>query len=408
MSGAIQADGAGIDLTNLALFENGAPHGVFARLRSEAPVYWNEEAPGSGFWALTRHAEVKALGRDPLTFSVARRGNMIFDQFVGEHQRPRMMLELDPPEHTRYRAFVKSGFSPRSVQRLLPTARARMSEILDAALEVGDCDFVESVAGALPLHMIADLMGVPLELRSRVYEVANRIMAFSDPEFSEASGGENVEAMGEMRGLAGELAQERRRRPGEDLTSILLAPDAEGERLDDEEFELFFLMLVVAGIETTRSAISGGMLAFHEHPEQWRRLQAEPGLLGTAIEEILRWTSPIHHFRRTALRDTKIAGREIREGERVVMWYTSANRDPAVFSKPERFDIGRFPNEHLSFGFGRHFCLGARLARMEVQVTLETLLARDVHLSLRGAPRYMRSNFAHSLKHMPVSLRAGR
>ena len=205
MVSVIQSAGGPIDLTDLALFEKGAPHEVFARLRSEAPVYWNEGASGSGFWALTRHAEAKALGRDPLTFSVARRGNMIFDQFVEEHARPRMMLELDPPEHTRYRGLVKSGFSPRAMQRLLPTARARMSEILEAALEVGNCDFVEAVAGALPLHMIADLMGVPLELRAEVYEVANRIMAFSDPEFSEASGGENVEAMGEMRGLAGEL-----------------------------------------------------------------------------------------------------------------------------------------------------------------------------------------------------------
>ena len=381
---------------------------MFARLRDEQPVYWNELEGGGGFWALTRHAEVQALGRDPFIFSVERQGNMIFDQFVEVPARARMMLELDPPLHTRYRRLAKVGFSPRAIQRLLPAARARMSDIVDAALESGDCDFVEAVAGALPLHMIGDLMGVPQELRARVYEVANRVMAFSDPEFSEASGGENVVAMGEMRELASELAREHRERPGEDLSSVLLAPDRDGECLGEEEFELFFLMLVVAGIETTRSAISGGMLAFHEHPEEWQRLQADPGLVPGAIEEMLRWTSPIHHFRRTALRDTQIAGTKIREGERVVMWYTSANRDPAVFPEPGRFDIGRFPNEHLSFGFGRHFCLGARLARMELQVTLETLLERDVRMDLRDTPRYMRSNFAHSLKHMPVTLRARR
>ena len=381
---------------------------MFARLRAEQPVYWNELEGGAGFWALTRHEEVQALGRDPFTFSVERQGNMIFDQFVEVPARPRMMLELDPPLHTRYRRLAKVGFSPRAIQRLLPAARARMSEIVDAALQAGDCDFVEAVGGALPLHMIGDLMGVPQELRARVYEVANRVMAFSDPEFSEASGGENVVAIDEMRELASELARERRDHPGEDLSSILLAPDDEGECLGEEEFELFFLMLVVAGIETTRSAIAGGMLAFHEHPEEWRRLQADPRLIPSAIEEMLRWTSPIHHFRRTALRDTQIAGTKIREGERVVMWYTSANRDPAVFPEPGRFDIARFPNEHLSFGFGRHFCLGARLARMELQVTLETLLERDVRMDLRDTPRYMRSNFAHSLKHMPVTLRARR
>ncbi len=381
---------------------------MFARLRAEQPVYWNELDGGAGFWALTRHEEVQALGRDPFTFSVERQGNMIFDQFVEVPARPRMMLELDPPLHTRYRRLAKVGFSPRAIQRLLPAARARMSEIVDAALQAGDCDFVEAVGGALPLHMIGDLMGVPQELRARVYEVANRVMAFSDPEFSEASGGENVVAIDEMRELASELARERRDHPGEDLSSILLAPDDEGECLGEEEFELFFLMLVVAGIETTRSAIAGGMLAFHEHPEEWRRLQADPRLIPSAIEEMLRWTSPIHHFRRTALRDTQIAGTKIREGERVVMWYTSANRDPAVFPEPGRFDIARFPNEHLSFGFGRHFCLGARLARMELRVTLETLLERDVRMDLRDTPRYMRSNFAHSLKHMPVTLRARR
>ena len=381
---------------------------MFARLRAEQPVYWNELDGGAGFWALTQHEEVQALGRDPFTFSVERQGNMIFDQFVEVPARPRMMLELDPPLHTRYRRLAKVGFSPRAIQRLLPAARARMSEIVDAALQAGDCDFVEAVGGALPLHMIGDLMGVPQELRARVYEVANRVMAFSDPEFSEASGGENVVAIDEMRELASELARERRDHPGEDLSSILLAPDDEGECLGEEEFELFFLMLVVAGIETTRSAIAGGMLAFHEHPEEWRRLQADPRLIPSAIEEMLRWTSPIHHFRRTALRDTQIAGTKIREGERVVMWYTSANRDPAVFPEPGRFDIARFPNEHLSFGFGRHFCLGARLARMELRVTLETLLERDVRMDLRDTPRYMRSNFAHSLKHMPVTLRARR
>ena len=395
-----------IDLTDLALFERGAPHEVFAQLREEAPVYWNDLPDQGGFWALTRHAEVQALGRDPAIFSVSERGNMIFDQFGDGHDRAKMMLELDGDAHTRYRSRVKTGFSPASVRRLLPLARARMTGLLDEALENGDCDFVESVAGALPLHTIADLMGVPLEWRAEVYEVANRIMAFSDPEFSEVEVGENVGAMNEMRALAARLGRERQENPAQDLTSVLLAPDEKGVSLETEEFELFFLMLVVAGIETTRSAIAGGLLAFCESPGEWQRLQGDRELIPSAIEEILRWTSPIHHFRRTVLKETDIAGTRMRAGDRVVMWYSSANRDPAVFCEPNRFDISRTPNEHLSFGFGRHFCLGARLARMEVQVVLEALLERDVQVELRGTPRYMRSNFAHSLKRMPVSLRA--
>ena len=395
-----------IDLTDLSLFERGAPYEVFAHLREETPVYWNDLAGNAGFWALTRHAEVQALGRDPTIFSVAERGNMIFDQFGDGHDRAKMMLELDGGPHTRYRSRVKTGFSPASVRRLLPLARERMEMLLSDALEGEDCDFVESVAGALPLHTIADLMGVPLEWRPEVYAVANRIMAFSDPEFSEVEGGENGVAMNEMRDLAARLGRERQRSPAEDLTSLLLAPDGGGESLGAEEFELFFLMLVVAGIETTRSAIAGGVLAFCEWPEEWQRLKNDPELIPSAIEEILRWTSPIHHFRRTVLRDTEIAGTRMRAGDRVVMWYSSANRDPAVFKDPARFDIGRTPNEHLSFGFGRHFCLGARLARMELQVVLETMLKRDIRVELGGTPLYMRSNFAHSLKHMPVALRA--
>lgn len=394
-----------IDLTDLSLFERGAPHEVFAHLREEAPVYWNDLPGQAGFWALTRHAEVQALGRDPMIFSVAERGNMIFDQFGDGHDRARMMLELDGDPHTRYRSRVKTGFAPASVKRLLPLARKRMTKLLDQALESEDCDFVEAVAGAVPLHTIADLMGVPETWRAEIYTVANRIMAFSDPEFSEVEGGENTTAMGDMRAVAARLGRERQVRPESDLTSLLLTPDDGGDSLSEEEFELFFLMLVVAGIETTRSAIAGGIVALCEFPDEWRRLQDDRSLIPTAIEEILRWTSPIHHFRRTVLRDVDIAGTPIQAGDRVVMWYSSANRDPAVFPEPSRFDVGRTPNEHLSFGFGRHFCLGARLARMELQVVLESLLEREIQIELRETPVYMRSNFAQSIKRMPVSFR---
>jgi len=397
-----------IDLMDLSLFEDGAPHDVFAELRREAPVYWNERPQGGGFWALLRHADCKAVGRDPQSFSSAQRGNMIFDQFVDDAARPRMMIELDPPAHTRYRGLVKQGFTPAAMARLQPFARAKMDSILERALDAGECDFVSEIAGELPLQMIAELMGVPESLQPAVYQVANRIMAFSDPEFVAAgTAGENVGAMDELRAIARGLLAERRGHPGDDLSSRLARADGDAEALGDDEFELFFLLLVVAGIETTRSAIAGGMLAFHQFPEQWQRLREDPALLPSAIEEILRWTTPIHHFRRTATRDVDVGGTLIRTGDRVVMWYTSANRDETVFDRANEFDVGRSPNEHLGFGFGRHFCLGARLARLELEVAFTALLAQDVRIELVAPPRTMRSNFAQSPKSMPVRLRAG-
>lgn len=395
---------APIDLGDLAHFRRGAPHAIFDRLRRDHPVHWNPEVRGAGFWSLTRHADVLAVSRASDDFPVALHGNMIFDQFGDDDPRAHMMIELDDPEHARYRALVNRGFSSRQVQRLFPYAHKRVGEILDAVLERGRCDFVADVAGLLPTAVIAELMGVPSSDREALYEIANRVMAFSDPEYGGGEGGANTAAMAEMMRFAADLGRERRRRPAEDLTSQLLQAEVDGECLSQEEFELFFLMLITAGIETTRSAIASGMLAFEAWPDEWRRLRAGEVCLDTAVEEVLRFTSPIHHFRRTAARDLEIAGQPIASGQKVVIWYSSANRDERVFPDPHRFDVGRKPNEHLAFGFGRHFCLGASLARLELGAMLAGLAERGVVLELAGDPEWLASNFAQSPKRMPVAL----
>jgi cholest-4-en-3-one 26-monooxygenase len=399
-----EGDLSKIDLTDLDHFAAGAPHRVFSALREAAPLHWNEHGE---FWSVLRHADVLAVSRDFETFSAALVGNMIFDQFVEPDARARMMIELDPPAHTRYRKLVNRGFTPRTVQRLEDFARRTVGEILDRVLEEGRCDLVSDVAGRLPLEMIAELMGVPASDRLHVYEIANRVMAFNDPEFggAESGAGENSDAMGEMYAYAEQLVLKRSGGGAADITGILLQADLSGDELTKEEFQLFFLLLIVAGIETTRSAIAISMLAFDAFPGEWKRLREEPGLLDSAVEEVIRWATPVQHFRRTATRDVELGGETIRAGQRVVVWYTSANRDDRVFRDPFVFDVGRMPNEHLSFGYGRHFCLGASLARLEVRTYLAAMIERGVEVEEVGGVDWMRSNFAHSPKRMPIRLR---
>ncbi|NQZ95350.1 MAG: cytochrome P450 [Myxococcales bacterium] len=396
-------DPSTVDLGDVDLFAKGAPYDVFARLRRDAPVHWNAKADGAGFWNLTRHPDVFAVSQDSTSFSSADRGIMIFDP-DDEAPRPPMMIEMDPPTHTRYRSLVNRAFTPRRVAGLRDYAAKLVEGIVGDALAKRRCDFVRDVAAVLPLQIILEMMGVDPSQRDPFFDLANRVMGFSDPEFGELDEGENVAAQAEMAAFARRLAEEKALRPGDDLASELLSVEVDGEKLTPTEFDLFFLLLVTAGSETTRSAIAGGVRSFHQFPEQWRRLGEDRSLLPAAIEEILRYTTPIHHFRRTATRDLEIRGTKIRAGDKVVVWYSSANRDEDVFVEPNRFDVARTPNEQLSFGFGRHFCLGANLARLELRVMLEALLDRDAVAEPAGPVEYMRSNFAHSMKRMPVDL----
>jgi cholest-4-en-3-one 26-monooxygenase len=395
-----------VDLSDPRLFDRGAPHAVFRRLRKERPVYWNEESGGTGFWAILRHADVHAVSSDAETFSSERRGVMIFDQSYETSGRARMMIELDPPRHTQLRALLSRGMTPRAIQQLGGFARESFAETLDRALEKGRCDFVDEVAGQLPLQIIAEIVGVPEADRPKLGELAHRIQGFEDPEVEGSEGqGENAAAIAEMSAYALELARERRRAPRNDIATAILQPEIEGQSLDDDAFAAFFLLLITAGIETTKAAMTGGMLAFTQHPDQWTRLHEDRAGLPMAIEEVIRWTTPIHHMRRTATRATEIGGQPIREDDKVVVWYSSANRDETVFADPDRFEIARPTNDHLSFGFGRHFCLGANLARLEMRVVYEALLDRAVEVECVGEAEYLRSTFTNALKRMPVELR---
>jgi cholest-4-en-3-one 26-monooxygenase len=293
------------------------------------------------------------------------------------------------------------------IQRLDGFMRERVNDILDRALAKSTCDFVEEVAAELPLQVIVELMGVPREDRRRIFDLANAVIGFDDPEFG-GDGGAPLEALAEMYVYAQQLAAEKLADPRDDIVSALLRADVDGEQLTEQEFNLFFVLLAVAGSETTRSAIAGGVLAFDEHPAQWERLRKDRGLLPTAVEEVLRWTTPLQYFRRTATREAEVGGKVIRAGDKVVLWYVSANRDEAVFDQPYRFDVGRTPNEHLAFGHGRHFCLGANLARRELAIMFDALLERDVKIERLGPVDWMRSNFASSIKRMPVRLRSPR
>ncbi|MBW2422697.1 MAG: cytochrome P450, partial [Deltaproteobacteria bacterium] len=290
-SAAMDATREAVDLSDPRLFDRGAPHAVFRRLRKERPVYWNEESGGTGFWAILRHADVHAVSSDAETFSSERRGVMIFDQSYETSGRARMMIELDPPRHTQLRALISRGMTPRAIQQLGGFARESFAETLDRALEKGRCDFVDEVAGQLPLQIIAEIVGVPEADRPKLGELAHRIQGFEDPEVEGSEGqGENAAAIAEMSAYALELARERRRAPRNDIATAILQPEIEGQSLDDDAFAAFFLLLITAGIETTKAAITGGMLAFIQHPDQWTRLRIDRDALPSAIEEVIRWT----------------------------------------------------------------------------------------------------------------------
>src|SRR5499427_548749 len=392
-----------VDLFDPDAYLQGVPHDAFAQLRREAPVYRHPRAGLPPFWAVTRYHDAVKVSRDWATFSSERKGALLREPLeeVLETQRL-MMLNMDPPRHAKLRGLVNKGFTTRMVNQLTPAIRGICAEILDAVSERGECDFVREVAAELPLQVIAELLGIPRSDRHQVFEWSNTMIASDDPEW-QRSPEESMSAAMAMYAYANELAVQRRDEPREDLVSVLMQAEVDGQRLSEMEFDLFFLLLAVAGNETTRNLISGGMLALIEHPDERRRLQEDRSRLDTAVEELLRWVTPVMQFQRTAQRDTEIAGVPIAEGERVALYYVSANRDEAVFDEPMRFDVGRSPNEHITFGAGGpHFCLGNSLARLEIRTVFDVLLDRLPDIELEGPPRKLRSNFLNGLKSMPV------
>ncbi len=400
-----------INLVDLDIYQrSGAPHDQYAWLREHAPVFWHADGGGvdwPGFWAVTKHEDVSQITRHPETFSSARR-TAVFKEWsdVAVERLQLMMINMDPPQHTRQRAFVNRGFTPRIIGQLEEHITEICGRLLDEIAGRSEADFVTEIAAPLPTQVICELIGAPAEDRARIFSLSNRLVGFDDPEMV-ASPADQMQAAAEMYAYAGELADSRRKHPRDDIATQLLRPDDAGQELTTLEFNYFFLLLTVAGNETTRNAASGGMLAFFDHPRQWQRLVADPALAASAAEEIVRWVSPANLVRRTAIRDTELSGQRIAEGDKVVAFLASANRDEDVFAAGQEFDIGRDPNPHVGFsGGGPHFCLGRHLAALELRVLLRALAERMPAIALDGEVSRLRSNFVNGIKHMPVRFTA--
>ena len=402
-----------INLLDRDRFAQGVPHEWFTFLRNNAPVYHHDEPNGPGFWAITKYDDVVAVGRDGATFSSdGKRGGVVLleeqpDDAPGFEGEGNLMLTMDAPEHTRYRKLVNRGFTPRQMRMLEPHIREMTAKIVDEVIEQGGCDYVVDVAAELPLQVIAEMLGVPMEDRHKLFEWSNRMVGSEDPEYL-VSQEEVMTAQVEMFMYANELGAQRRKDPRDDIVTALLNAEIDGDRLSEMDFNLFFLLIAVAGNETTRNSIAHGIKAFCDHPDQYQLLVEDPSRAASATEEIVRWASPVMYFRRNVTRDTEIRGQEIKAGEKVAIYYISANRDEDVFDDPFKFDILRSPNEHVGFGGGGpHHCLGANLARMEIQVLLEEMAKRVPTIERTGDAQPLRSNFIAGIKHMPVKYPSG-
>jgi cholest-4-en-3-one 26-monooxygenase len=394
-----------VNLLDLDLFVNGDPHQAFTLLRRQAPVYWHERENGRGFWAVTRYQDALRIYHDPQTYSSEQGISLTFDNVIPEQAGSGMMMILtDPPRHNRIRQVISARFTPRAIAAYEPEVRRICDDILDAVVERGECDFVVDVAAKVPTAAICEMLGIPAEYRDMMYALGNAAIGAQDPEYNQGrpplETGRNAQA--EFFGYFAKLIDERRKRPGRDLISAFTAGEVEGAKLTDLEILFNTFLLIIGGQETTRNAISGGMLALINHPAERAQLARDAAVMPTAIEEFLRWTTPVTHILRTARKDSELRGRQIREGDKVVVWNASVNRDEEVFPAPQRFDVTRTPNDHLAFGHGEHFCIGAHLARLEMRVMIEQVMRRMPDLELGGRPERLRSNFVAGIKHMPV------
>ena len=399
------ATASAYDLLDPALFAGGQPHDAFVWLREHEPIHWNEEPGGPGFWAVTRYDDVKSVGRDTATFSSSHGimvGGGVRDQGRGT---PRMMISMDPPDHGLYRRLVIPDFIPKTVKSMNPRVVSLATEIIDGVIEKGECDLVADVAGLMPSYVIAEMLGLPLADGVALYDLTETIHSTPDPESPGAGGAAAMEMLQYAHGVW----QDRRANPRDDLSTKLAHATVDGEPLSEIDFGMFFLLLVDAGGDTTRNLVATGMLALLEHPDQLDLLRNDlDGRLNVAIEELLRWVSPVVYMRRTATRDTQLHDKQIAEGDKVVMYYGSANRDPNAFDAPETFDITRWPNEHVAFGGGGpHFCLGAHLGRAEIQAMLREIITRLEGLRVAQEPEWLPSTFISGVKHLPVEFRPG-
>jgi cytochrome P450 len=392
-----------IDLLSPDRFASGHPFAQYRWLRENAPVFWHEEPNGPGFWAVTRFRDVYDVDRNFQAFS-SEPTIMIQDPL---QELPfggyKMMLMMDPPQHTAFRKLIRAEFTVPTAQELNPRMQALARQIVDAVIEKGECDFVNDVAGEMPSYVIAEILGLPLDDGRELYKLTE-IIHTAPEALPPGAGGAAVMKMFEY---GRTVIEEKRAHPGNDLATKLLQAEVDGKRLEDIEFLLFFLLLVDAGGDTTRNLLSAGLIALLENPEQLAWLKADPARrVASAREELLRWTSPVIYMRRTAKHDVELGGETIREGQKVVMYFGAANRDPAKFDRPDVLDLARSPNEHIAFGTGPHGCLGQHIARVEIDAILVEVLSRMNDLALAAPPEWLPSNFISGPKAMRVRFKA--
>ena len=401
--------GAGFDFTDPDLIKEGMPVAQFAQLRKTAPVWWNEQPLGStvfddgGYWVISKHRDIRDISRDGDLWSTNAQGVVM--RFADDMTKDQveitkaLLINHDAPEHTRLRKLVSRLFTPRAVAKLEEKLADAARDIVAAAAAKGTGDFVDDIAMQLPLLAIADLLGVPEADRQKLFHWTNSIMNTDDPEFNDV---DPIEANAELMGYAYSMAEDRRKCPADDIVTRLVEADIDGESLSEVEFAFFVILLAVAGNETTRNAMTHGMNAFFENPEQWELFKRERP--ETAADEIVRWATPVHCFQRTATRDVELGGVTIREGQRAGLFYSSANYDEDVFDNPFQFNVLCDPNPHLGFGGnGAHFCIGANLARMEIKLIFNEIANQIPDISKLGEPERLRSGWLNGVKHLPVS-----
>lgn len=393
---------ADVDLYDLDSWAERVLHDELTLLRNQEPIFRHEMPNGRPFWAITKADHIAEMSKNPQDFS-SWRGGTTLDDYADEDLFPirQLMLNMDPPQHSKFRKLVSRGFTPRMVRLMETRIRDDIDEIMDRILPLGEIDFVREVAAELPLRVICRLVGIPDSDFQLIFDWTNRLIGFDDPEFQTSIEDSRIAAM-ELWQYAQELVEGRGGRRADDLIHVLLNAEVDGEAITEAEFNAFFLLLSVAGNETTRNAISSGLLAMLEHPDQWQRLVDDPSLAGSATEEILRWSTPVIYMRRTCTRDLNFHGVEMKENDKIALFYTSANRDEARFEDPFRFDITRSPNEHLAFGVGEHFCLGSSLARLEIRLLFEAMAERMTSIEQAGDVRRLRSNFIAGIKTLPI------
>lgn len=393
-----------IDVYDPDTYVDAVPHDQFRLLREQAPVFWHAHPEGGGYWLLSRHKDVMAVSRDHKTFS-AQRGFVLVDDLPEEILElvKNQLLGMDPPNHGPIRRAVISRFTSKMLAELEPKVREITCQILLAAKEKKTCNFVYDVAGELPTSVIGSLMGVPKDMWHQLREWSDIQTSASDPDIG-GSPEQVHQASIDMGTYGYQLAAQRKDKEGDDLISLLINAEVDGHKVSEVEFASLFVQITVAGNETTRSLIAGGMYELLKRPDLYRELEESPEGLPQAIEEMLRWTCPLHYFRRTATCDTEIDGQPIKENDKVVMLYSSANFDETVFDAPLDFDIHRQVNPHMAFGHGIHLCLGANLARLEARVFFEEFFKMFKGVELLGEPCRIRSNLVNGFKRMPVKL----